>query len=116
MDGALIATEAVPEGGSAPLPEAPEIEGLTFVGWRGSTENVTGDTDVYALYAENSRLLAGDADCSGAVDAADLSYMSLCVMGGGMPRDNAFYYNADINSDGRVNMHDVTLLCKRLIG
>ena len=49
-ESGTISTQQVEEGGSAAVPEAPEIEGFTFTGWNKSATNVTRNMTVVALY------------------------------------------------------------------
>lgn len=54
-DGAtLLDTQTVTEGKSATVPEAPEVEGYTFVGWSEKTTNIKEDVEITALYKENT--------------------------------------------------------------
>lgn len=53
-DGATILdTQTVTEGESATVPEAPEVDGYTFVGWSEKTTNIREDVEITALYKEN---------------------------------------------------------------
>ena len=45
--------QEVAHGGNAVRPEDPVIDGLTFIGWDGSFENITQDTVITALFNEN---------------------------------------------------------------
>lgn len=45
--------QEVPHGGNAVKPDDPEIDGLTFVGWDGSFENITEDTVISAMFSDN---------------------------------------------------------------
>lgn len=44
--------QEVPHGGNAVKPEDPKIDGLTFIGWDSSFENITEDTIIMALFDE----------------------------------------------------------------
>lgn len=50
MNGAVIGYDYVYEGQAATAPEAPEVEGYTFVGWDKDFSNVTSDMTVTAQY------------------------------------------------------------------
>ena len=50
MNGAVIGYDYVYEGQAATAPEAPEVEGYTFVGWDKDFSNVTSDMTVTAIY------------------------------------------------------------------
>ena len=50
MNGAVIGYDYVYEGQAATAPEAPEVEGYTFVGWDQDFSNVTSDMTVTAIY------------------------------------------------------------------
>ena len=52
FDGEIISEQMVCLGADAVEPEAPEVEGYTFVGWDGEFTNVESDTPVFALYEE----------------------------------------------------------------
>ena len=49
-DGNILKTEYLEEGESATAPTAPEIAGLTFVGWDVDFTNVTSDLEVRPIY------------------------------------------------------------------
>ena len=42
--------QEVPHGGSATKPDDPEIEGMAFIGWDNSFDNITEDTVITALF------------------------------------------------------------------
>lgn len=44
--------QEVPHGGNAVKPEDPVIDGLTFIGWDGSFENITEDRIITAMFNE----------------------------------------------------------------
>lgn len=44
--------QEVPHGGNAEKPEDPQIDGLKFIGWDGSFENITEDTIITAMFDE----------------------------------------------------------------
>lgn len=44
--------QEVPHGGNAEKPADPKIDGLTFIGWDGSFENITEDTVITAMFDE----------------------------------------------------------------
>ena len=46
--------QEVPHGGNAVKPADPVIDGLTFIGWDNSFENITQDTVITALFKETS--------------------------------------------------------------
>ncbi len=45
--------QEVPHGGNAERPSDPQIDGLTFIGWDGSFENITEDTVITAMFDES---------------------------------------------------------------
>lgn len=52
-DGTIIFEESVDEGADASLPNQPEREGYTFIGWEGNYTQIKADTEVYATYEIN---------------------------------------------------------------
>lgn len=48
--GNVISEQTVTEGEDAVLPETPEMEGYTFIGWDKSITNIKADTEIYADY------------------------------------------------------------------
>ena len=56
IDGGETIQE-VPHGGNAVRPEDPVIDGLIFIGWDGSFENITEDTVITAMFSDS---LGGD--------------------------------------------------------
>ncbi|MBQ2664993.1 MAG: InlB B-repeat-containing protein [Clostridia bacterium] len=53
VDGEAIDTQTVSEGDSAIVPNAPDKDGYTFVGWDSGTTNVRDDMAVNAIYIPN---------------------------------------------------------------
>ncbi len=54
LDGQKIGeTQSVQKGTAAVLPENPEKEGYTFVGWNADTTNIQANTDVSAMFVRN---------------------------------------------------------------
>lgn len=49
-DGQVVATEEVEEGKAAKAPNAPKIEGKSFVKWDKEFNNITADLEVNAIY------------------------------------------------------------------
>jgi len=50
MDGSILDKQEVVEGEDAVPPEAPELDGFTFVGWAPSYEAVAGNLNIVAQY------------------------------------------------------------------
>ena len=50
VDGAILKTQFVADGGSATPPANPKREKCQFVKWLNTYDNITKDTDVFALY------------------------------------------------------------------
>ena len=50
VDGAILKTQFVADGGSATPPANPTREKCQFVKWLNAYDNITKDTDVFALY------------------------------------------------------------------
>ena len=53
-EGNTLKTEQVAPGGAATAPEAPEVEGYTFIGWDGFFNEVNADITVKAEYEINT--------------------------------------------------------------
>lgn len=49
--------QEVPHGGSASKPDDPVIEGMTFIGWDKSFDNITEDTVITALFEVNTTVV-----------------------------------------------------------
>ena len=54
LDGEVLSTEQVEEGGTVTLPDAPEKEGYTFAGWTGAPDTVTDDVTITGSYTINT--------------------------------------------------------------
>ena len=50
VDGAILKTQFVADGGSARPPANPKREKCQFIKWLNAYDNITRDTDVFALY------------------------------------------------------------------
>jgi len=109
FDGAVLSAQTVYEGSAAAAPEVPLIEGYTFARWSCGFDCIAADTVVTALYAENSKLITGDANCNGGMEFADVAFTCSFILSNITP-DNAFYINADLNRDGHIDLVDVTML------
>lgn len=110
MEGEVLSSQIVMEGCAAEPPEPPEVEGFTFIKWSRDHSHIECDTVLYALYAPTEMLLRGDADCNGAIGFADITCICVCLNGLTTP-ENAFYYNADADENGRVDFNDAAGLC-----
>lgn len=53
-DGTVLSIQTVEHGSNAISPEEPQQEGLIFAGWNDTGEAITGDTDITALYREET--------------------------------------------------------------
>lgn len=54
----LIETQLVEDGSNAVIPEAPKIEGSTFICWNNSCTNVKSSLDVKPIYTKNTYTVA----------------------------------------------------------
>lgn len=54
MNGKLINSQQVTQGENAVVPDAPEIEGYTFIGWDNDTTKVNAARNVNAIYQKKS--------------------------------------------------------------
>ena len=116
MEGNVLDVQEVAEGEDAVAPEAPEVEGYTFVGWDADYTNVTSDLDIYPIYEQNQPAgLPGDADCNGFVNLSDLSLIYLYVLAQGdlTPQGEI---NADYNGDGSVGFSDISDIYMYILG
>lgn len=69
-DGGIISTVSVPYGTAAMAPEAPAVDGMTFLGWSADLTNVTADMTVKAVYAAEGAPTVTFADWDGTVLAS----------------------------------------------
>ncbi len=53
LRGEILKTETVIHGSAATPPEAPVIEGYTFMGWNKAYDVITADTDITTIYQIN---------------------------------------------------------------
>ena len=84
MDGEVLSVQSVLHGQAAEAPEAPEIEGYTFVGWdRDNFGCVTYSMVRTAVYEETGFCVPGDVDGDGVFSFTDISSLSLFLIGAG---------------------------------
>lgn len=80
----LLFTQKVNSGENAIPPQAPNVSGYTFIGWRPAITNITKDTDSYAQYEKNTS--NGGTDSSGnnggGSDQTNKSFYTLTVENG----------------------------------
>lgn len=74
----LLSTQTVGEGSDAVPPTAPTIAGWTFKGWNKSYVNIMGNTDITALYLDDSNKMffVSYKDRKGAIDSDDIYVVS----------------------------------------
>lgn len=70
--GNSTATQTVPKGGDAVLPEVPEIEGMVFTGWSHNGKNITADTVITANFREANRTVTVTIDNGGDVTSIEI--------------------------------------------
>lgn len=68
--------QEVPDGGNAEKPEDPVVNGLIFVGWDNSFENITSDTTITALFKN-----ADGSDVTTSPNQTDMCTVTLVVAG-----------------------------------
>ena len=59
MDGNVLSSQTVKEGGNAVVPDIPLVDGKVFDGWNGKFYDVTKDTEVQAKYRNGTNKYAG---------------------------------------------------------
>ncbi len=69
--------QEVPHGGNAEKPADPQIDGLKFIGWDGSFENITQDTIITAMFEESF----GDDDNNNVFVGDDIMHNVTVVIG-----------------------------------
>lgn len=93
------------EKGEVIIPEpAPTKEGYTFTGWSEIPETMPAH-DVVVTGSFVKKVLAGDANGDGIINAADALEVVNSIMG--IPSLTFDEKNADVNSDGVVNAIDI---------
>lgn len=115
-DGTVLKTQQVEEGKAATAPADPVREGYTFIGWDKDFSSITENTEVTALYEENTPAgLIGDVNLDGVVDATD----GLLIMRHSMAiltLTGQALANGDVNGDGFVNATDALLVMRIVVG
>ena len=66
-DGQVLKSEVVYAGKSATAPEAPAVEGFTFLGWDKAFDNVQGDLTIQANYRDETKFVVTFVDKDGKV-------------------------------------------------
>ena len=59
IDGNVLSSQTVKEGGNAVVPDIPLVDGKVFDGWNGKFYDVTKDTEVQAKYRNGTSKYAG---------------------------------------------------------
>ena len=59
IDGNVLSSQTVKEGGNAVVPDIPLVDGKVFDGWNGKFYDVTKDTEVQAKYRNGTNKYAG---------------------------------------------------------
>ena len=103
VDGMAIFSEQVAYGADIPKVEAPEMDGMRFVGWEGEEYDSmpAGDVTYTAVYVK-----VGDVNLDGLINSADVVAIYNYIIEGvdsGIEKENA-----DVNGDTFVNSADVT--------
>gem|GEM_PF-2453840 len=114
-EGNILSQQEVEEGADAVAPEAPEVEGYTFVGWDADYTNVQADLDIYPIYEQNPAGLIGDVDLNGTLTMADVALLYQIVLGQADVTAEAMA-NADVDGNGNVAMGDVAALYQIVLG
>lgn len=115
IDGALISSVTVQNGGAATAPDAPQIVNnangtYVFCGWDAELDNVTEDMDVHAEYT-----LLGDADQNEAVNISD-SLLAMRHALGVSLLDGKAFKAADIDFDGSIVVSDGLAIMRFALG
>lgn len=115
VDGTVLLTKTVDEGGTVVPPTAPEHEGYTFTGWSGTYVSVMADSTVTAVYEANApAVLIGDVNGDGIVSFSDISTL-YAALTSDTPLSEECALAADYNGDGTVNFGDVAQLYNALM-
>lgn len=59
IDGNVLSSQTVKEGGNAVVPDIPLVDGKVFDGWNGKFYDITKDTEVQAKYRNGTSKYAG---------------------------------------------------------
>ena len=113
LDGSVIAQSKVEKGESAIAPIPPQHEGYSFAGWDKSTDNITADTEIMALYEADGVL--GDANMDGNVNTADAVTILRASAGIITLTDEQTIF-ADTNHDEAINTGDAVNILKLAAG
>ncbi len=113
-DGEVVSSGNYKDGETVTLPEAPEVEGYTYIGWSADgdklvTENfvATADVTLTAVYERN--FIPGDVNADGKVDRKDLNRLAQYFARWGAEIDEDA---SDANGDGKVDRKDLNRLAQ----
>lgn len=110
-------------GGTLKDIEIPDKTGYTFIGWYADpqcTQNydldspVTNNIAIFSKWDLNEKILYGDIDGDGTINAKDVTTLRRYIAGGW--EVSILSANADIDDNSEINAKDVTMLRRYLAG
>jgi len=108
-DGVAIKTESVSHGTAATAPEAPVVEGYTFIGWDNAFDSVKDDLTVTALYEAKGKF----GDVNGDTKVNNLDAASILKYDAGIFDETGLDLGvANVNGDTKVNNLDASTILK----
>jgi len=80
VNGSVLKTQSVAEGGQASAPVNPSRTGYTFSGWDGDFANITSDTEITAKFTINSYTISFNSTGGSQVASKSANYNTLISM------------------------------------
>ncbi len=76
-EGRLFDMAFAEDGQSLDKPEPPSVEGMTFIEWSDSTENIEGDREIQAQYEPNTYTISFETYTAESIDPVDVEFDEL---------------------------------------